>query len=295
MVKFGATNATGVTVNSATSITAVSPAGAGTVHVTVTTPGGTSATSAADQFIYTPAPTVTSISPTTGPALGGTSVAISGTGFTGATAVKFGANNATSFTVNSATSVTATSPAGSGTVDVTVTTVGGTSPTSAADRFNYLSATTATGLTSSQNPSSYGQSVTFTATVGSTGGTPTGTVTFNDGGTQIGTTALSAGVATFATTTLTVGNHTITATYNASPAFNTSTSSALTQSVDIPADSAKLRALQLNVTKVVAQTSGQAISGAIDTRSPKLQRRRPPSSRRAWTHALQFLRRARRR
>lgn len=264
-VKFGATNATSFTVNSATSITAVSPAGAGTVDITVTTPAGTSATSASDQFSYTPAPTVSSISPSSGSAIGGISVAVTGTGFTGATAVKFGANNATSFTVNSATSITATSPPGAGTVDVTVTTAGGTSPTSAADRFTYLSATTTTELTSSKNPSSYGESVTFTAKVNSPGGTPTGTVTFNDGGTPIGTSNLSAGVATFATTTLAVGNHSITATYNGSVAFNASTSPALNQSVDIPADSAKLRALQLNVTKIVAQSSGQAISGSIDT------------------------------
>ncbi|WFT91393.1 IPT/TIG domain-containing protein [Bradyrhizobium barranii] len=264
-VKFGTTNATSFTVNSATSITAVSPAGAGTVDITVTTPGGTSATSASDQFSYTPAPTVGSISPSSGSAIGATSVAITGTGFTGATAVKFGANNATSFTVNSATSITATSPPGAGTVDVTVTTAGGTSPTSAADRFTYLSATTTTELTSSKNPSSYGESVTFTAKVRSSGGTPTGTVTFNDGGTPIGTSTLSAGDATFATTTLPVGNHSITATYNGSVAFNASTSPALNQSVDIPADSAKLRALQLNVTKIVAQSSGQAISGSIDT------------------------------
>ena len=146
-----------------------------------------------------------------------------------------------------------------------MTTAGGTSPTSAADRFTYLSATTTTELTSSKNPSSYGESVTFTAKVNSLGGTPPGTVTFNDGGTPIGTSTLSAGDATFATTTLAVGNHSITATYNGSVAFNASTSPALNQSVDIPADSAKLRALQLNVTKIVAQSSGQAISGSIDT------------------------------
>lgn len=264
-VTFGATAATSFTVNSATSITATSPAGSGTIDVRATNPGGTSATSAADQFTYAAGPTVTLISPTSGPALGGTSVTITGTGFTGVTAVKFGTNNAASFTVNSATSITATSAPGTGSVDITVTTVGGTSPATAADRFTYLSATTTTALVSSQNPSSYGQSVTFTATLSSSGGTPTGTVTFNDGGAAIGTSSLSAGVATFATTTLAVGNHAITATYNGTPAFNTSTSSALTQSVDIPADSAKLRALQINATKVVAQSSGQAISGAIDT------------------------------
>lgn len=81
------------------------------------------------------APTVTGIAPNTGTTGGGTSVNISGTNFTVATAVKFGATNATNFTVNSATQITATSPAGStGVVDVTVTNGGGTSTTSAADR-----------------------------------------------------------------------------------------------------------------------------------------------------------------
>ena len=103
---------TGVVVNSATQITATSPAGTGTVDVTVTTPGGTSATSTADQFSYVAAPTVTAVSPTSGPAAGGTSVTITGTNFTGATAVKFGATTAT-FTVTNATSISATSPAGS--------------------------------------------------------------------------------------------------------------------------------------------------------------------------------------
>ncbi|MBL4779800.1 putative Ig domain-containing protein [Ralstonia sp.] len=85
------------------------------------------------------APTVTGIAPNTGTTGGGTSVNINGTNFTVATAVKFGATNATSFTVNSATQITATSPAGStGVVDVTVTNGGGTSTTSAADRFTYV-------------------------------------------------------------------------------------------------------------------------------------------------------------
>src|SRR5205807_92880 len=51
-VQFGSSNATSFTVNSESSITAVSPAGTGTVDVTVTTPAGTSTTSAADQFSY---------------------------------------------------------------------------------------------------------------------------------------------------------------------------------------------------------------------------------------------------
>jgi hypothetical protein len=65
---------------------------------------------------------------------------IAGTGFTGATTVKFGASNATKFTVNSAASITVVSPKamGAGTVNVTVATPAGTSPTSTADQFTYM-------------------------------------------------------------------------------------------------------------------------------------------------------------
>ncbi|WP_027678726.1 putative Ig domain-containing protein [Ralstonia sp. UNC404CL21Col] len=85
------------------------------------------------------APTVTSLAPNNGAIAGGTSVLISGTSFTGATAVKFGAANAASYVVNSATQIVATSPASSaGTVDVTVTTPYGTSTTTLADRFTFV-------------------------------------------------------------------------------------------------------------------------------------------------------------
>jgi hypothetical protein len=110
----------------------------GTVDVTVTTPAGTSPVTAADRFTYDkPAPTITALTPTQGPAAGGTQVTITGTDFSGATAVAFGTTPATTFTVNSDTSITATAPAGSGTVDVTVTTPAGTSPVTAADRYTY--------------------------------------------------------------------------------------------------------------------------------------------------------------
>ncbi|PSJ57100.1 hypothetical protein C7I85_22975 [Mesorhizobium soli] len=144
-VKFGATNATSYTVNSSTQITATAPAGSvGTVDVTVTTAGGTSATSAWDRFSYLVAPVVTSISPQAGPAEGGTSVIITGTNFTSATTVKFGTTNAAGYAFNSSTQITATAPAGTGTIDVTVTTAGGTSATSAADQFTYIANPTAT-------------------------------------------------------------------------------------------------------------------------------------------------------
>jgi Regulator of chromosome condensation (RCC1) repeat/IPT/TIG domain len=85
-----------------------------------------------------PPPTVTGIAPGEGPPPGGTSVTISGSEFTGASAVSFGGTAATSFTVNSDTSITAITPAGTGTVDVTVSGPGGESATSSADRFSYV-------------------------------------------------------------------------------------------------------------------------------------------------------------
>jgi hypothetical protein len=136
IVKFGGTSA-GYTFNSSTQITAITPVGSGIVDITVTTMGGTSAISSNDRFYYVTTPSVTGISPASGPVAGGKIVTIKGTGFTGATAVKFGTNSATSFTVDNDTQITATSPAGTDTVDVTVTTPGGTSTAKASDRFSY--------------------------------------------------------------------------------------------------------------------------------------------------------------
>jgi hypothetical protein len=84
-------------------------------------------------------PTVTSVTPNSGPSSGGTSVTISGTGFTCVTGVKFGNTPATTFTVVNSTTITATSPPGTGTVDVTVTNCNGTSPTGSGDQFTFTS------------------------------------------------------------------------------------------------------------------------------------------------------------
>src|SRR5207302_6439180 len=94
-----------------------------------------------------------------------------------------------------------------------------------------------TTVSSSANPSVFGQSVTFTATVTASApgaGTPTGTVTFKDGATTLGTGTLSSGTATFATSTLSVAAHSITAVYGGDTNFTGSTSSALTQTVNKP-------------------------------------------------------------
>ena len=141
---FGTTAATSYTFYSDSSISATSPNEAiGTVDITVVTPSGTSAVSAADEFTYTAAtttiPTVTSISPTYGPVSVATPITITGTGFTGATGVTVGGTAATSVVVVSSTEITATTPASSsvGQVDVLVTTPGGTSPALTGDEYTF--------------------------------------------------------------------------------------------------------------------------------------------------------------
>lgn len=169
-VTFGGTAAV-FSVTNATTISATAPAHtAGTVDVLVTTPSGTSANTAADNFIYTSGPTVTSISPKFGPVEGGTLVTITGSGFTGATSVTFGATSVTPTVVND-TTITATSPArAAGTVDVRVVTPLGTSANTAADDFVYGGGPIITSISPTNGPQAGGNTVTITGT-GFTGAT----------------------------------------------------------------------------------------------------------------------------
>ncbi|WP_201295394.1 MULTISPECIES: IPT/TIG domain-containing protein [Nocardia] len=159
-VTFGATAAVSFTVNSATQVTAVAPPGSGTVQVTVTTPAGTSNGVA---YTYITVPALTTVTPSSGPAAGGTTVTLTGTNLTGTTAVTFGATAAASFTVNSATQVTAVAPPGSGTVQVTVTTPAGTS-NGVAYTYIPVSAPTLTSVTPGSGPAAGGTTVTLTGT-----------------------------------------------------------------------------------------------------------------------------------
>jgi hypothetical protein len=94
-------------------------------------------------------------------------------------------------------------------------------------------ATTTTALASSLNPSNFGQSVTFTATVAPEfGGTPTGSVVFKNGTKTLGTATLSGGVASYTTTTLAVGTKSITAAFGGSSSFKLSASPPLIQTVN---------------------------------------------------------------
>jgi hypothetical protein len=161
-VHFGASAATNVKVSSTSSLSAVSPAGTGSVNISVTNAGGTSSANTADKFTYRPGPTVTAISPKEGPEAGKTTVTIKGTHFLTGAEVKFGTNSATNVKLKSETELEAESPAGSGTVHVTVTTGGGTSTTSAADEFTYLPAPSVTAISPKEGPEAGKTTVTIT-------------------------------------------------------------------------------------------------------------------------------------
>ncbi|MCT9932808.1 IPT/TIG domain-containing protein [Planotetraspora sp. A-T 1434] len=96
------------------------------VQVTVTTPGGTSATGSHTSYTYVPAPTVMTLTPAQGPSTGGNLVTIKGANFTNTTDVLFGAAPA-SFSIVSDTQIVAAAPPGSGSVSVTAASAGGSS------------------------------------------------------------------------------------------------------------------------------------------------------------------------
>jgi hypothetical protein len=112
---------------------------AGLHYIEVTTPEGTSGKVAATGFTYQSAPTVTALSPATGPTSGGTSVTITGTNFLGANSVTFGGYPASNVVVINATIIIVTSPAypSAGLHYVQVTTPTGTSGKVAAAGFTY--------------------------------------------------------------------------------------------------------------------------------------------------------------
>jgi len=121
-------------------------------------------------------PTVTGLAPQSGPSIGGTTVTITGSSLLGATAVYFGAIPAASFTVIGSTSIAATAPASSrGTVDVTVTTQGGTSAASLADEFTYQKGTPTVSAWPTASAITYGQTLALSTL---TGGTATVAGTF---------------------------------------------------------------------------------------------------------------------
>ena len=183
LVTFGSATAF-PTSTSATQVTVFAPGSSTlatqTVEVVVTTPVGSSSTiGTANDYLYTGAPTVTSLSVTTGPTSGSTFTVITGTGFTTSSmTVAFGGTLAI-FTYNSPTSITAVSPAHSaGLVDVIVTTLAGSSPITTGDQFTYTGTSIPVVTGVSPATGAIGSTVTLTGTgfIGTTSVTVGGVV-----------------------------------------------------------------------------------------------------------------------
>ena len=187
----------------------------------------------------------------------------------------------TGTTAGGVANFTTTTPIPAGTYSITARYEGVTgfaTSTSSAGSLTVDPAATSTALISSSDPSVFGQSVTFTATVTS-GGNPVvgGTVNFFDGATPLGTATTNAsGVATFGTTALTVGVHPITATFVAGGNFATSTSAAVQQDVNPAATTVTLGSnadpsnfgdpVTFTATVAVVAPGGGTVSGTVEFR-----------------------------
>jgi Bacterial Ig-like domain (group 3) len=120
-------------------------------------------------------------------------------------------------------------------------------------------------LTSSINPSSTGQSVTFTATAAAGA---TGPVVFLDGATTLGTTGLTSGHASFTTSSLTAGSHTITADYGGDSAYNANNSAPLTQTVNkgtpaLPPPAVSAPTLTSGSSETISETVPAGVTGPV--------------------------------
>jgi hypothetical protein len=162
-VTFGGIAATSLSIVDSTTITCITPAHiTGAVGIIVTTGGGPSG--AFSQFTYITPPNITSISQLTGSTLGGTSVTITGTSFTGATSVTFGGLSATSISVVNNTTITCITPARTtaGAVGIIVTTGGG--PSNTFSPFTYITPPSITGISQLTGSTLGGTNVTITGT-----------------------------------------------------------------------------------------------------------------------------------
>jgi hypothetical protein len=170
-VTFNGVAATSFVVRSSNFMVVTAPAGtAGAATVAVTTPAGTATQANAVTYVADPLPVISSISPVSGPVSVGTALTITGTGFTGATAMRILGLNGTSFSVVSPTQITVVTPAGTnlGNVPVEIVAPGGVSPSGPASTFFYTSSAIPAATISAVSPNTGavagGTNVTITGT-----------------------------------------------------------------------------------------------------------------------------------
>jgi hypothetical protein len=146
-----------ITANTATSLSVISPAGAGKVEATVTTPGGTSNPV---PYYYLPPPVVVSLSPASGPTAGGSTVTVTGRGLAATTSVRFGGTTVTPTVVSDSELTVVTPATAAGTVPLVVTGPGGTAATS----FDFVGPPDVAGFTPGLGSTAGGTLVDITGT-----------------------------------------------------------------------------------------------------------------------------------
>jgi Big-like domain-containing protein/IPT/TIG domain-containing protein len=252
-VWFGSRQAVKAYATSPTTLVAVSPPGSGTVDVTVSTASGTSATSSADRFRYSPPLTLTSnpnpsvhgqkvtFTATLTPELGGGPAPVGSVAFLDGTSV-IGVANLTSKGV----ATLSTTALGAGNHAIVAQYSGdsyyGPSDSSALEQ-SVQKAETQVTLTSSVNPAPFGANGTVKATVKALApgaGTPAGTITFRDGETTLATVQMSAGSASFSLKSLGLGSHQINAVYSGDANNLASEAQPLTQTIETAATELEL-------------------------------------------------------
>ena len=241
-VRFGEAGATEFSIDSSTSITAVAPPGSGTVDVRVTTPAGTSVSSAADRFRYSPDVVLTSkpnpalpsakitftarIDPLAVGVPMPTGVVTFADGSAALGTVAVGAEGVATFK---------TSSLSTGTHEIIATYSGDSyfGPREAVVSQVVSRASASVTLTSSKNPAPAGSAGSLTATVeGSLAPPkPTGTVTFSEGAAVLATVPLSGKSAKYPLKSLSAGVHEIVASYSGDTDFAPSSSNVLMQTI----------------------------------------------------------------
>ena len=195
--------------------------GVGSCAITASQAGNASfipATDVSQSFNIVKANQTITFGPLTSKTYGDADFTVSATTSASGLSVSFGASGQCSVTGNTVHLT------GAGSCTVTASQGGDSNYNAAANvqqSFQIAKAATAAALSSSTNPSNPGQSVTFTATITSIAGTPTGTVQFAVDGTNTGSPVSlnSSGVATFSTSSLSGGTHVITAAYSGDTNF----------------------------------------------------------------------------
>ena len=243
-------------------------------------------TSAEVSQVVNKANTTTSVTTAPNPSVFGESVTLTasvaaiapGAGTpTGTVTFYSGSSSLGTATLSGGTASLTTSALNVGTHSITATYNGDESfngSTSSADTLTVNQASATTTVISDPNPSSFGQAVTFTASVNAIApgaGTPTGEVEFFDGATSLGTATLSGGTGSLTTGALMVGSHTITAEYGGDEHFTGSTAThahtvdlaaATTAVSSTPNPSAFGQSVTLTAT-VTTSTSGTA-GGSVE-------------------------------